>query len=112
MTTVTVELPRDLAQRLQSYSGRLPDILEIGLRQWQAAGQPGFQGASDVLELLATLPSRKKSWRCVLLMRFSRGCKPFWTRIGKKACHQPKNRNGSSMSIWSISCVWPKPEPC
>ncbi len=54
MTSVTVELPRDLAQRLESHADRLPDILETGLRQWQAAGQPGFQGTSDVLELLAT----------------------------------------------------------
>ena len=57
MTTVTVELPRDLAQRLQPISDRLPDILEMGLRQWQAAGQPGFQGTAEILELLATLPS-------------------------------------------------------
>lgn len=57
MTTVTVELPRELAQRLQPLSDRLPDILEMGLRQWQAAGQPGFQGAAEILELLATLPS-------------------------------------------------------
>lgn len=57
MTTVTVELPRDLAQRLQPLSDRLPDILEMGLRQWQAAGQPGFQGTAEILELLATLPT-------------------------------------------------------
>lgn len=57
MTTLTVELPRDLAQRLGPLSDRLPDILEMGLRQWQAAGQPGFQGTAEILELLATLPS-------------------------------------------------------
>ena len=57
MTTVTVELPSDLAQRLQPLSDRLPDILEMGLRQWQAAGQHGFRGAAEILELLATLPS-------------------------------------------------------
>lgn len=57
MTTLTVELPRDLAQRLQPLADRLPDILEMGLRQWQAAGRPGFQGTAEVLELLATLPS-------------------------------------------------------
>jgi len=57
MTTVTVEIPRELAQRLQPLSDRLPDILEMGLRQWQAAGQPGFQGMAAILELLATLPS-------------------------------------------------------
>lgn len=57
MTTVTVELPSDLAQRLQPLSDRLPDILEMGLRQWQAAGQSGFQGTAEILELLAALPS-------------------------------------------------------
>lgn len=57
MTTITFELPLELAQRLQSHTDSLPDILEMGLRQWQAAGQAGFQGASDILELLATLPS-------------------------------------------------------
>lgn len=57
MTTVTIELPKELAQRLEPVSERLPDILEMGLRQWQAAGQAGFQGAAEVLELLANLPS-------------------------------------------------------
>jgi hypothetical protein len=57
MTTVTVELPRDLAQRLQSLSDSLPDILEMGLREWKAAGQTGFQGSAEILELLTTLPS-------------------------------------------------------
>jgi hypothetical protein len=57
MTTVTVEVPRELARRLQPHSDRLPDILEMGLRQWQASEQPGFQGATEILELLATLPS-------------------------------------------------------
>ncbi len=56
MTTVTIELPNDLARRLEPVSERLPDILELGLRQWQAAGQTGFQGAAEVLEFLARLP--------------------------------------------------------
>ena len=57
MTTVTVNVPPELAQRLEKLSDRLPDILEMGLRQWQAAGQTGFQGAAEILELLATLPA-------------------------------------------------------
>lgn len=57
MTTVTVELSRDLARRLQPLADRLPDILEMGLRQWQAAGQPGFPGTAEVLEFLVSLPS-------------------------------------------------------
>jgi hypothetical protein len=57
MTTVTVELPSELAKRLRPLSERLPDILEMGLRQWQASGQPGFQGTAEIMEFLATLPS-------------------------------------------------------
>ena len=57
MTALTVELPNDLARRLAPIDKQLPHILEMGLRQWQAAGQSGFQGAADVMELLATLPT-------------------------------------------------------
>lgn len=57
MTTVTLELSSDLAQRLRPLSDQLPHILEMGLRQWQATKQPGFQGTAEILELLATLPS-------------------------------------------------------
>jgi len=35
---------------------QLPRILELGLRELNAAGQSGFDGAADVLELLAALP--------------------------------------------------------
>lgn len=68
MTMMTVELPHDLAQRLQPLSAELPYILEMGLRQWQASAQPGFQGAAEVLELLAALPSPEE----ILALRPSR----------------------------------------
>ena len=34
-----------------------PQILELGLRELNAAGQSGSDGAADVLELLAALPT-------------------------------------------------------
>ncbi len=57
MSPITVELPEELAERLRPLSDRLPQILELGLRQLTAAGQSGFVGAADVLEFLAGLPT-------------------------------------------------------
>jgi hypothetical protein len=56
MDSLTVELPDELARRLEPVADRLPQILELGLRELNAAGQAGFGGAADVLEFLASLP--------------------------------------------------------
>jgi hypothetical protein len=57
MSAITFDLPDDLAERLRSLADRIPRILELGLREIDASSQTEFSGASDVLELLATLPS-------------------------------------------------------
>jgi hypothetical protein len=57
MVPVTVEIPDELAQRLRPVADHLPRILELGLRELNAAAQPGFQGAAEVLEFLAGLPT-------------------------------------------------------
>jgi hypothetical protein len=57
MSPITLELPDELAQRLKPVSDQLPAILELGLRELNAAGQPGFQGAAELLEFLAGLPT-------------------------------------------------------
>lgn len=36
---------------------KLPQILQLGLRELKAGAQTGFTGAAEVLEFLATLPS-------------------------------------------------------
>jgi hypothetical protein len=52
----TVTIPEELATRLRPVGDRLPQILELGLRELQAA--PGtIAGLADVLETLARLPS-------------------------------------------------------
>lgn len=45
------------ADRLRSHQERLTEILELGLRELNAGGQSGFEGAAEVLEFLAGLPS-------------------------------------------------------
>ena len=55
MSSVTLQIPDDLAQRLSGREHQLREILELGLRELSA--DPGFPGAAPVLELLATLPT-------------------------------------------------------
>src|SRR5689334_18246015 len=57
MSAITLMLPDDLAERLRKHEDRLPEILELGLRELNAGMQPGFEGAAEVLEFLASLPS-------------------------------------------------------
>lgn len=54
---ISVEVPDDLAVRLSSLQDRIPQILELGLREWNADAQSGFAGLAQVLEFLANLPS-------------------------------------------------------
>ena len=57
MSHITLHVPEELAERLRSQQERLPEILELGLRELNAATQNGFEGATEVLEFLAGLPS-------------------------------------------------------
>jgi hypothetical protein len=69
MSAITLQLPEELAQRLRSYEQRLPEILELGLREFNAEAQAGFEGAAAVLELLADLPGPEE----ILRLRPSEG---------------------------------------
>ena len=57
MASITLSIPDDLASQIRAQRQQLPRILELGLRELNAGDQPGFDGAADVLELLAALPS-------------------------------------------------------
>jgi hypothetical protein len=54
---MTLEIPEELASRLRLLNDELPRILELGLREFQAASDPGFAGFADVIERLADLPT-------------------------------------------------------
>ena len=54
---ITLTLPEDLATRLRPVEDQLPQLLELGLREWQARGGSGFAGLAGVMEALASLPS-------------------------------------------------------
>jgi hypothetical protein len=54
---ITLTIPEELACRLRSVEKELPQILELGIRAWNARGEAGFSGLTDVLETLASLPT-------------------------------------------------------
>lgn len=60
LSSVNLMIPQDLADRILSLENQLPRILELGLRELNAVTQPGFDGAAEVLEFLASLPTPKE----------------------------------------------------
>ena len=54
---ITLDIPNELASRLESLTNQLPRILELGLRELDADAQLGFEGTAEVLEILAELPT-------------------------------------------------------
>jgi len=57
LASVKFKIPQDLATRLVPMENQLPIILELGLRELNAVKQPGYKGAAEVLEFLASLPT-------------------------------------------------------
>jgi hypothetical protein len=53
---LTLTIPDEIATRLHAVEDRLPEILELGLREWFST-PPEYVGLNDVLETLARLPT-------------------------------------------------------
>jgi hypothetical protein len=60
MASIAIRLPDDLASQVRMHERQLPQILELGLRELNASRQGGFDGAAEVLDLLAALPSPRQ----------------------------------------------------
>ena len=56
MTSITLDVPDEVADKLRVLADRLPRILDLGLRARSAEGSSEYEGVADVLEFLATLP--------------------------------------------------------
>jgi|SRR5437667_8468853 len=54
---VSVDIPEELAARLNPMRDKLPAILELGMRELNAMNQGSYAGAAEVLEFLAKLPA-------------------------------------------------------
>lgn len=64
---ITVDIPDELALRLNPLKDELPQILILGLREVQANPGTGFSGLTQVLEFMASLPSPQE----ILALRLS-----------------------------------------
>ena len=56
---VTFDLPDEVAIDLRPFEDKLPQILQLGLRELHSISEEGFSGMSEVLEFLASLPSNE-----------------------------------------------------
>ena len=56
---ITLEIPNELATRLAPLTNQLPRILELGLRELNAAEQLSFNGAAEVLEIVKNLGDKQ-----------------------------------------------------
>jgi hypothetical protein len=54
---LSLEISDELAARLFPRRERLPDILDLGLRELDAGAAAGYSGLSEVLEFLVGLPA-------------------------------------------------------
>jgi hypothetical protein len=54
---ITLTVSEELATRLRPVEKELPQILELGIREWHARREAGFSGMAGVLETLASLPT-------------------------------------------------------
>lgn len=54
---VTFDLPDDVVAQLNLFEGKLPEILELGMRELNTLEQVGFSGLTEVVEFFASLPT-------------------------------------------------------
>jgi hypothetical protein len=71
---ITLNIPDDLGAQLRHLEMQLPQILNLGLREFKMTAEPGFEGVSEVVEMLAGLPTPEE----ILALRPS---KKLQTRI-------------------------------
>jgi len=105
-----VTVPDELASRLRAVEDQLPEILELGLREWHSI-PPGYAGLGDVLETLARLPSPEE----VLGLRPTTHLQDRIEELlakNRAGAFRPRNSgNGIATSTSNTSSVWPRPGP-
>ena len=69
---ITLDIPNELATRLEPLTNQLPRILELGLRELNADAQLGFEGTAEALEILALRPSEALQARLDALLEKNR----------------------------------------
>lgn len=58
MVQITIDIPDDLAQRLQQFQAQLPQVLKLGLQEFQSQQRYStFLDEQDIISLLASQPT-------------------------------------------------------
>jgi hypothetical protein len=60
MSSITLDVPDEVAEKLHALADRLPRILDLGLRALSAEASSEYEGVADILEVLATLPTAEE----------------------------------------------------
>ena len=58
---MTVEIPNELATRLRPFKNELPQLLELGLQEYNLPEKNGFHSLTEILEFLAKLPTPEET---------------------------------------------------
>ena len=91
---ITLDLSEELVSRLNSIENKLPQIIELGLRELNATPQDGFNGIAEVLEFLATLPTPEE----IIALRPSKALQNQISRLLEK--HRDRNLTDAETQMW------------
>jgi hypothetical protein len=108
---ITLNVPEELANAIQPIENHLPKILELGIRTWKERDGASLSGFADVLEKLASLPSRGDPRFAPHPPRWKSGWKSLWKKAITVSGLLKRSGSGSSMSTWNISSGWRRRKP-
>ena len=91
---ITLDLSEELISRLNSIEDKLPQVIELGLRELNASPQDGFNGIAEVLEFLATLPTPEE----IIALRTSEALQTQISNLLEK--HRDRGLTDSETQIW------------
>jgi hypothetical protein len=91
---ITLDLSEELVSRLNSIEGKLPQVIELGLRELNATPQDGFNGIAEVLEFLATLPTPEE----IIALRPSETLQTQISDLLEK--HRESNLTDAEVQMW------------
>ncbi len=92
---LTIDLPENLAIRLQSNKQNLPKIFEFGLREFNASSSIGYKSVADVLEFFASLPEPEE----ILALRPAKGLQQKIDQLLEK--NRREGLNESEEQLWA-----------
>ncbi|GCL37358.1 MAG: hypothetical protein ACKO9I_13105 [Sphaerospermopsis kisseleviana] len=91
---ITLDIPDEMVESLESHKEDLPKILALGLREINANPKGGISGLAEVLEFLAMLPSPEQ----ILSLRLSSEVQDKIDALLEKNRHQGWDEN--DLVLW------------